>query len=244
MPLRIRHGRGLLLQIGAACVVGAAAVAAGGAPQDPKDDKSERKYDKPSLNIRVAPPIAFSPARIVVTAELKGGAPDDPELYCPNVEWDWGDGTRSEATENCEPFEDGKSTVKRRWTTSHVRHAGNVSCRVAPQARIKDDRRRQQHRAGEARRARHELRPLLSALRLRASPYLTLVAIGTGTVHSHRCLSPSPSRGLAPSQSALPVPLPKHSGEGSWSRSSGHHSPSRSRYHAASVTVPKFDHAE
>ena len=47
-------------------------------------------------------------------------APDDPELYCPNVEWDWGDGTRSEATENCEPFEDGKSTVKRRWTTSHT----------------------------------------------------------------------------------------------------------------------------
>jgi hypothetical protein len=120
MPLRTRDGRRLLLQIGAACFVGAVTVAAGGAPQDPKDDKNDRKYDKPSLSLRVSPPIAFSPARIVVTAELKGGAPDDPELYCPNVEWDWGDGTRSEATENCEPFEDGKSTVKRRWTTSHT----------------------------------------------------------------------------------------------------------------------------
>ena len=111
----------------------------------------------------MSPPIAFSPARIVVTAELKGGAPDDPELYCPDVEWDWGDGTRSEATENCEPFEDGKSTVKRRWTTSHTFDMQGTYRRAAPQARIEDDRRRQQHRAGEARRARHEPRPLLSA---------------------------------------------------------------------------------
>jgi hypothetical protein len=121
MPLRTRHGRRLfLLHTAVACVAGAAAVAAGGASQDPKDDRGERKYDKPSLSVRVSPPISFSPARVVFTAELKGGAPDDSELYCPNVEWDWGDGTRSEATENCEPFEDGKSTVKRRWTTSHT----------------------------------------------------------------------------------------------------------------------------
>jgi hypothetical protein len=120
MPLRTRPGRRLFLQIGAACVTGAAAFAAAGTPQDAKDDRNDKKYDKPSLSIRVSPPISFSPARVVFTAELKGGAPDDPDLYCPNIEWDWGDGTRSEATENCEPFEDGKSTVKRRWTTSHT----------------------------------------------------------------------------------------------------------------------------
>jgi hypothetical protein len=117
MPLGTRPGRRLFLHIGAACMAGAAALAASGAAQDAKDDKNVRK---PSLSIRVSPSIAFSPARVLFTAELKGGTPDDPELYCPDVEWDWGDGTRSEATENCEPYEDGKSTIRRRWATTHV----------------------------------------------------------------------------------------------------------------------------
>jgi hypothetical protein len=98
----------------ACCVAADVAIGAAGAQKDDKDPK------KPSLAVRVAPPIVFSPARVVVTAELKGGAADDPELYCPEMEWDWGDGTRSEANENCEPYEEGKSTIKRRWTTSHT----------------------------------------------------------------------------------------------------------------------------
>jgi hypothetical protein len=84
-------------------------------PKD-KDEKGKRA----SLSLRVSPAIAFSPARVVVSAELRGGSPDDAELYCPRTEWDWGDGTRSEANENCEPFEVGKSEIKRRWTASHT----------------------------------------------------------------------------------------------------------------------------
>ena len=114
MLVRGRTGRTLLLQICAGCLAGAVAMAANG------DQKESKDLKKPSLTIRTAPAISFSPARVVITAELRGGAPDDPELYCPEIEWDWGDGTRSESTENCEPYEDGKSTVKRRWTITHT----------------------------------------------------------------------------------------------------------------------------
>ncbi|HXE81275.1 MAG TPA: hypothetical protein VNK41_11020, partial [Vicinamibacterales bacterium] len=41
-------------------------------------------------------------------------------LYCADVEWDWGDETKSEAKQNCEPYEEGVSTVTRRWTQSHT----------------------------------------------------------------------------------------------------------------------------
>lgn len=114
MLVRTRTGRTLLLQIGAGCLAGAVSLAGNSDQKESKDPK------KPSLAIRAAPAISFSPARVVITAELRGGAPDDPELYCPEIEWDWGDGTRSESTENCEPYEEGKSTVKRRWTITHT----------------------------------------------------------------------------------------------------------------------------
>jgi PKD domain len=89
------------------------------AEQKEKDDKDD-KGKRASLSLRVSPAIAFSPARVVASAELRGGSPDDAALYCPRTEWDWGDGTRSEANENCEPFEAGKSEIKRRWTASHT----------------------------------------------------------------------------------------------------------------------------
>ena len=91
-----------------------------------QDDKAAKNVKKASLNLKASPTIVFSPARVVVTAELKGGADDAEELYCPSLEWDWGDGTKSEAGTDCEPFEPGKSTIQRRFTTSHTYNiAGN-----------------------------------------------------------------------------------------------------------------------
>ena len=63
--------------------------------------------------------------RVVLTAELSGGANDYEAFYCPTVEWDWGDGTESESTADCEPYEPGKSEIKRRFTVEHVFKAGN-----------------------------------------------------------------------------------------------------------------------
>jgi hypothetical protein len=86
------------------------------AAREKKDEKTKRA----SLVVKVSPPVAFSPARVIATADLRGGSDTDPELYCPGLEWDWGDGTKSEASEDCEPFEAGKSTIKRRWSGTHT----------------------------------------------------------------------------------------------------------------------------
>lgn len=90
------------------------------AQDDSAGEKEERKdVKRPSLTLKATPSIAFAPARVVVTAELRGGADDSPELYCPSLEWEWGDGTTSEANLDCEPFEAGVSEIRRRWTSSH-----------------------------------------------------------------------------------------------------------------------------
>jgi hypothetical protein len=78
--------------------------------------------EKVDLAMRVTPSIAFSPARVSAIAELRGEpTPDRHEaLYCVAVEWDWGDGTRSEAETDCEPYEAGKSEIQRRYSAQHT----------------------------------------------------------------------------------------------------------------------------
>jgi hypothetical protein len=78
------------------------------------------KKAKPSVSVRASPTIGFSPARMVLTAELKGGADDYEDFYCASVEWDWGDDTRSESRADCEPYEAGKSEIKRRFVIDHT----------------------------------------------------------------------------------------------------------------------------
>jgi len=74
---------------------------------------------KPSLSLKASPSVSFAPARIVVVAELKGGADDAEEFYCPTIEWEWGDGTTSTAEADCNPYEAGKSQIRRRYTVEH-----------------------------------------------------------------------------------------------------------------------------
>lgn len=82
--------------------------------------QAEGKKSKPSVTVKSTPVVGFSPARMVVTAELRGGDDDYQDFYCATVEWDWGDDTRSQAGADCEPYEAGKSTIKRRFTIDHV----------------------------------------------------------------------------------------------------------------------------
>ncbi len=56
---------------------------------------------------------------LVATAELTEGANDYQDYYCPKIEWIWGDGTQSESGEDCEPYEAGKSEIRRRYTADH-----------------------------------------------------------------------------------------------------------------------------
>lgn len=79
----------------------------------------EQGNKKPSLSLKATPAVSFAPSRIVVVAEVKGGANDFEEFYCPSVEWEWGDLTTSTAEADCEPYEAGKSEIKRRYTVEH-----------------------------------------------------------------------------------------------------------------------------
>ena len=75
---------------------------------------------KPSISVKASPSVAFSPARVVVTADIKGGPNDYEDFYCASVEWVWGDGTLSNQTSDCEPYEAGKSEIKRHFTADRV----------------------------------------------------------------------------------------------------------------------------
>lgn len=75
---------------------------------------------KPSLSLRVSPPVGFSPLRTRLVVDVRGGTDDYADFYCPTVEWDWGDGTVSASSEDCDPYESGKSAIKRRFSTEHV----------------------------------------------------------------------------------------------------------------------------
>lgn len=81
---------------------------------------------KPSLAFRATPPVGFSPLRVRLVVDVRGGADDYAEFYCPSIEWDWGDGTISESSEDCDPYEAGKSAIKRRFSAEHIFRSSGV----------------------------------------------------------------------------------------------------------------------
>ena len=113
---------GILRSYIQAAAVVMAGLAAGAGTAHARQNKENKEQDKqrPRLNLRAQPPVGITPARIVLTAELVGGADDFEEYYCPTVEWEWGDDTRSESTSDCAPYEARKSEIKRRYTIEHT----------------------------------------------------------------------------------------------------------------------------
>ena len=83
------------------------------APREP-DDK------KPSLSLKVTPPLGFSPLKVRAVVEARGGADDSVDFYCAGTEWDWGDGTVSENSSDCDPYQAGKSVIRRHFSGDHV----------------------------------------------------------------------------------------------------------------------------
>jgi hypothetical protein len=123
------------------CLLSATLVSLGVAPAHdavPDDDKG-----KPSVSVKASPISGFAPMRAVITAELKGGADDYEEFYCPTVEWDisvtaiasnfdagmprMSDSRpvqKSEQKLDCDPYEAGKSEIKRRFVREHTFRTG------------------------------------------------------------------------------------------------------------------------
>ena len=98
---------------------------AAAAQQPGKPSKGKEPEKNPTLKLTARPPLGMSPARIVLTADLNGGPNDAEDYYCPTIEWDWGDGTKSESSTDCEPYEPGKSEIRRRYTIQHTFLAGS-----------------------------------------------------------------------------------------------------------------------
>ena len=107
----IRFAVAVLLALGLA-TVGAAG------DKNKKEDAKADKGKRPALELRALPRFSFSPASIHFTAELTSGD-DVEELYCPDVEWEWGDGGKSQQESDCPPFEEGQK-IDRHFTADHV----------------------------------------------------------------------------------------------------------------------------
>jgi hypothetical protein len=82
--------------------------------------KDSPKNERPSLSLRVTPQTVIAPARVTGSAELRGGSSNFEEYYCVTVEWEWDDGTISQSTTDCDPYEPGKSEIRRRYTSTHA----------------------------------------------------------------------------------------------------------------------------
>jgi hypothetical protein len=94
---------------------------------------------KPSLAFKATPPVGFTPLKVRVVVDVKGGANDYADFYCANAEWDWADGNISSSGEDCDPYQAGKSEIQRRFTGEHTfREAGDheVTFRLKQKNRI------------------------------------------------------------------------------------------------------------
>jgi hypothetical protein len=54
----------------------------------------------------------MSPASVLLVGQLRGNV-DAESLYCPEVEWEWSDGTFSRFQEDCAPYEAGAAVEYR-----------------------------------------------------------------------------------------------------------------------------------
>ena len=125
-----------------AAVVLAAGVVVPGTADAGQDNQVRQKENdddrRPEFRLVARPSAVIAPGRVALTGELVGGADDFEEYYCPSIEWDWGDGTVSESTSDCDPYVEGQSKIRRRFTVEHLfRIAGRI--RVYIRLKQRDD---------------------------------------------------------------------------------------------------------
>lgn len=80
---------------------------------------------KPQVELKATPQFALlgigPRASATVRFRLSVKDAGNEDYYCPRVEWEWEDGTRSEEESDCPVFaEAGKQDHQRSWTRSHV----------------------------------------------------------------------------------------------------------------------------
>ena len=110
------------------CVAGTLIAPASLSAQKNDEKAGQKQGDdkRPSLALKVTPPLGFSPLRVHAAVDVRGGADDTIDFYCPTIEWDWGDGTISETSEDCDPYQEGTSTIRRRFSADHTFQTGGA----------------------------------------------------------------------------------------------------------------------
>jgi hypothetical protein len=96
-----------------AAMLALTALSGGAADAQRNDDK------KPSLSLKASPTTGFTPLRVRISVEVRGGADDAQDFYCPAVEWEWGDDQKSQSSEDCDPYKAGTSKIQRRYSGEH-----------------------------------------------------------------------------------------------------------------------------
>lgn len=106
-------------------------ILAGGPAADGYASSRQGPDDDPRLRLRATPRVSFAGQSFLFVGTLRGGPDDNEELYCATIEWDWGDDTYSESTPDCEPFEPGRSEIRRRFSVRHTfDYAGRYEVRL------------------------------------------------------------------------------------------------------------------
>ncbi len=97
---------------------------------------------KPSLSLRATPPVGFSPLRVRVVVDVRGGADDYAGLLLSAPSNGTGATARCRrSSEDCDPYEAGKSAIQRRFSAEHVyRQSGTYPGLLPPQAEGQDHR--------------------------------------------------------------------------------------------------------
>jgi hypothetical protein len=110
--------------LGLAAALAAAPVQEPAPPLAARPARTEEKPTKVSADLRISPAVSFAPSRVRALVEVK--IPEDraADFYCAQVEWDWGDLTQSEESNECDPYEPGVSEVRRRFSAEHTFQSG------------------------------------------------------------------------------------------------------------------------
>jgi hypothetical protein len=126
--LGVRFNAGFITGTSAVCLVIASSMAT--AAQDrPARPAVAASVKPPKLTLK-AENVGESASRIRFTAHLAGGTDDDQDLYCPQVVWEWSDGTKSESAHDCRPYERGQTEITRYFTLVRMFVAGDYRVKV------------------------------------------------------------------------------------------------------------------
>jgi hypothetical protein len=117
-----RNAQRMVLSITACLTMAASTAALSG--HDNNEDTRAEKARRPAVVLRVDQNVGMAPMRVTLTADLIGGADDYQAFYCPAIEWDWGDGTESAASFDCQPYQPHISKIVRHFSVAHVFEEG------------------------------------------------------------------------------------------------------------------------